>query len=74
MERVQNTPPLPTGILYSPQFRSHQEIEVAVLRTQRRHLHVRSHGKIRDGEQSTRSLPYIIELATFLERISAPFA
>ena len=28
-------PPLPTGILYSPQFRSHQETKMAVRRTQR---------------------------------------
>ena len=28
-------PPTPTGILYSPQFRSHQETKMAVRRTQR---------------------------------------
>ena len=28
-------PPLPTGILYSPQFRSHQETKMAARRTQR---------------------------------------
>ena len=27
-------PPLPTGVLYSPQFRSHQEIKMAARRTQ----------------------------------------
>ena len=38
--------PLPTGILYSPQFRPHQETKMAARRTQR------SHGKIGDCEQS----------------------
>ena len=28
-------PPLPTGIVYSPQFRSHQETKMAAHRTQR---------------------------------------
>ena len=28
-------PPLPTGILYSPQFRSHQETKMAARRTRR---------------------------------------
>ena len=39
-------PPLPTGVLYSPQFRSLQETKMAARRTQR------SHGKIGDCEQS----------------------
>ena len=37
--------PLPTGILYSPQFRSHQETKMAA-------QHLQSHGKIEDCEQS----------------------
>ena len=39
--RTCSPPPLPTGILYSLQFRSH--------------LHLRSHGKIGDCEQSSGS-------------------
>ena len=39
--------PLPTDILYSPQFRSHQETKGLNDR------HLRSHGKIGDCEQST---------------------
>ena len=39
-------PPLPTGTLYSPQFRSHRETKMAALRTQRSTS--RSHRKIRD--------------------------
>ena len=42
-------PHLPTSILYSPQFRSHQETNMAARRTQQ------SHGKIGDCEQSSAS-------------------
>ena len=34
-EGARPSPPLPTGILYSPQFRSHQETKMAARRTQR---------------------------------------
>ena len=45
-------PALPTGILYSPQFRSHQETKMAARRTQR------SIGKIGDCEQSITTAVY----------------
>ena len=49
-------PPLPKGILFSPQFRSHQEISRdqgdGPLELNDRHL--RSQGKIRGCEQSLR--------------------
>ena len=32
---IKTPPPLPTSILYSPQFRSHQETKMATRRTQR---------------------------------------
>ena len=41
-------PPQPTGNLYSPQFRSHQETKMAARRTQRS----TSDGNIGDCEQS----------------------
>ena len=44
-------PPLPTGILYSPQFRSHLETKMAAVGLNDRHL--RSNGKIGDCEQSS---------------------
>ena len=45
-------PPLPTGVLYSTQFRSHQETKMAARRTQGS-TYLRSHGKTGDYEQST---------------------
>ena len=44
-------PPLPTGILYSPQISSHQETKMEPVELNDRHL--RSHGKIGDCEPST---------------------
>ena len=41
-------PPVPTEILYSLQFRSHQETKMAASQTHR----LRSNGKIGDCEQS----------------------
>ena len=43
-------PPLPTGTLYSPQFRSHRGTKMAARRAQRSTS--RSHGKIGDYKQS----------------------
>ena len=44
-------PPLPKGILYSPQFRSHQESKMAARRSESSTSRLRSHGRL----QSKRS-------------------
>ena len=45
--------PLPTGILYSPQFPSHEENTMAAPSDSTIVIYVRSHGKVGDREQST---------------------
>ena len=57
--------PLPTGILYSAQFRSRQETKMAPRRTQRNNRHLRSHGKIGDCEQSISFLRSISLVSLF---------